>query len=176
MQYVSIKFSAANMNTAEPHHTAIVYNTPTIAPPYAAATITPTSSSSTNAINDESLQRWLSLLNDTDAARFYNDTRPYWPPPTEDLHAGTLRHDALETGLLCVAYVIVFVAGVLGNVLVIWIVMRTPQLRTTTNLFIVSLAAADLMVNCLCVPFTLVANLFKGSYGLPFPCGIPQSD
>lgn len=113
-----------------------------------------------------------SLLNETQTAiiQLYDDALPV---DEQLLTAWTLRHGPFETAVLCVAYAVVFVVGVLGNIAVIWIVMRTPQLRTTTNQFIVSLAAADLMVNCLCLPFTLVANLFKGTQTRPIlisPC------
>lgn len=111
-----------------------------------------------SAAGDQNLRRWISLLNDTQVAQFYNRTALFGEPLTP----WTLRHQAVETIVLCVAYVAIFVAGCVGNTAVIWLVMSTRQLRTTTNQFIVSLAAADLMVNCLCLPFTLVANLFKG--------------
>lgn len=118
-----------------------------------------------SAPGDANLRRWISMLNDTQAAQFRNRTRAEWPPiADEQLTPWTLRHDAAETSILCVAYAVVFLAGCIGNTAVIWLVMRTRQLRTTTNQFIVSLAAADLMVNCLCLPFTLVANLFKGMF------------
>lgn len=125
-------------------------------------TLAQSSAAALHDAGDTTLRRWLSLLNDTEAAQYYNDTRQYWPSSSEELTPWTFRHDWLESLLLCVAYLAVFMAGVLGNLVVIWIVRKTPQLRTTTNQFIVSLAAADLMVNCLCLPFTLVANLFKG--------------
>lgn len=55
-----------------------------------------------------------------------------------------------------------FVAGVFGNVAVFYIVKRTPRMRTLTNQFIANLAAADLLVIILCLPFTLAAVIFPG--------------
>lgn len=55
-----------------------------------------------------------------------------------------------------------FFVGVLGNLAVFIVVKRTPRMRTLTNQFIANLSIADLLVNVLCLPFTLAANLFPG--------------
>lgn len=60
------------------------------------------------------------------------------------------------------AYCIISVVGIVGNLAVFAVVTRSPQMRTLTNQFIANLAVADLLVNILCVPFTLVANLYPG--------------
>lgn len=52
--------------------------------------------------------------------------------------------------------------GVIGNVAVFIVVTKSPQMRTLTNKFIGNLAVADLFVNVVCVPFTLVSNLYPG--------------
>lgn len=52
--------------------------------------------------------------------------------------------------------------GVVGNVAVFIVVTKSPQMRTLTNKFIGNLAVADLLVNVVCVPFTLVSNLYPG--------------
>ncbi|KAJ8347098.1 hypothetical protein SKAU_G00284990 [Synaphobranchus kaupii] len=66
-----------------------------------------------------------------------NATGPYHP-------AG-----GLWLGLVIVAIILAIVAG---NTLVIVAITRTPQLQTTTNIFITSLAFADLIVGGLVVP------------------------
>lgn len=108
------------------------------------------------------LGRWLRLLNDSQAAAYYNQTAAYWPPADEPLGPWTLRHGVAATWALCLAYAAICVCGCVGNAAVVWLVGRTPALRTTTNRMVVSLAAADLMVNCFCLPFTLAGNVFKG--------------
>ncbi|XP_068083244.1 neuropeptide SIFamide receptor-like [Anabrus simplex] len=71
------------------------------------------------------------------------------------------RHSMPVTVFFCVAYTLVFVVGVIGNCFVVVVVYRSPRMRSPTNLFIVNLAFADLLVNVLCLPFTLVGNLMS---------------
>lgn len=56
---------------------------------------------------------------------------------------------------------IVNVMVVLGNVLVILAVYHTSKLRNVTNMFIVSLAVADLMVGLAVLPFSATWEVFK---------------
>ncbi|XP_054635222.1 neuropeptide Y receptor type 2 [Dunckerocampus dactyliophorus] len=62
--------------------------------------------------------------------------------------------------VLILAYSAIIVLGVTGNSLVIYVVYRFRTLRTVTNFFIVNLAVADLLVNMLCLPFTLAYTLY----------------
>ncbi|KAM9425669.1 neuropeptide Y receptor Y2, like [Pholidichthys leucotaenia] len=61
--------------------------------------------------------------------------------------------------VLILAYCTIILLGVLGNSLVIYVIYRFKTLRTVTNFFIANLAVADLLVNTLCLPFTLVYTL-----------------
>jgi hypothetical protein len=54
--------------------------------------------------------------------------------------------------LLIACHGLVFVAGLVGNVLVCAAVVRNPGMRTVTNYFIVNLAVADFMVLVFCLP------------------------
>ncbi|KMQ98057.1 octopamine receptor [Lasius niger] len=56
---------------------------------------------------------------------------------------------------------IVNVMVVVGNVLVILAVYCTSKLRNVTNMFIVSLAVADLMVGVAVLPFSATWEVFK---------------
>ncbi|XP_076066622.1 neuropeptide SIFamide receptor-like [Oratosquilla oratoria] len=70
------------------------------------------------------------------------------------------RH-AVGTGtILCLAYILVFTLGLVGNSFVIAVVFRSPRMRTVTNYFIVNLAVADVLVIVFCLPATLVANIY----------------
>ncbi len=61
------------------------------------------------------------------------------------------------------AYSIVFVLGLTGNGLVVSIVYRNPRMHNVTNYFIVNLAIADILVLLLCLPITLMSNLYSGT-------------
>lgn len=60
-----------------------------------------------------------------------------------------------------VVLAIVDVMVILGNVLVILAVYHTSKLRNVTNMFIVSLAVADLLVGVAVLPFSATWEVFK---------------
>ena len=53
-----------------------------------------------------------------------------------------------------VIFGLIVVLGLVGNALVIFVVLCNKQMRSTTNILIVSLAFADLIFIIMCVPFT----------------------
>ncbi|XP_061102895.1 neuropeptide Y receptor type 2 [Conger conger] len=61
--------------------------------------------------------------------------------------------------ILIIAYCTIILLGLIGNSLVIYVVYKFKTLRTVTNFFITNLAMADLLVNALCLPFTLLYTL-----------------
>ncbi|ODN00696.1 Neuropeptide FF receptor 2, partial [Orchesella cincta] len=71
----------------------------------------------------------------------------------------TLRHSRTVTLILIVAYILILIIGVVGNSLVVCVVLRSPRMRTVTNLFILNLAIADLLVVLFCLPPTLLSNI-----------------
>lgn len=52
--------------------------------------------------------------------------------------------------------VVMAVLAVLGNVLVCWAVCLNSNLQNVTNLFVVSLAVADIAVGLLAIPFAII--------------------
>lgn len=48
----------------------------------------------------------------------------------------------------------IFVAGLIGNALVVIVVAFNPLMRSTTNILIINLAISDLMFVVMCIPFT----------------------
>ncbi|GLV41218.1 SIFamide receptor [Carabus blaptoides fortunei] len=70
------------------------------------------------------------------------------------------RHSLAMTAVYCVAYLLVFAVGLVGNCFVIAVVFRSPRMRTVTNFFIVNLAVADILVIIFCLPATLMSNIF----------------
>ena len=57
-------------------------------------------------------------------------------------------------GLLILFYSVIFLLGVSGNSLVVYVVVRNRSMQTITNIFITNLAASDIMMCLLAVPFT----------------------
>ncbi|XP_037084316.1 RYamide receptor-like [Pollicipes pollicipes] len=55
-----------------------------------------------------------------------------------------------------VGYSILFVAGLTGNTLVCYVVFSATRMRTVTNILIANMAAGDLLIACLCMPFTFL--------------------
>lgn len=79
-------------------------------------------------------------------------------------HDSFYRHSVGMTVLYCVAYIVVFIVGLIGNCFVIAVVYRSPRMRTVTNFFIVNLAVADILVIVFCLPATLMSNIFVREY------------
>lgn len=52
-----------------------------------------------------------------------------------------------------VCYVIIFIVGVVGNILVCLVVCRQRKMKNVTNYFIFNLAVSDLFVLLICIPF-----------------------
>lgn len=71
----------------------------------------------------------------------------------------------MEPGKACLLSLLAAVdlMVILGNMLVIAAVFLSSKLRSVTNLFIVSLAVADLMVGITVLPFSAVWEVFEVS-------------
>lgn len=65
--------------------------------------------------------------------------------------------------IFCVIYTIIFVLGLLGNLLVCFVVIRNKAMQTVTNLFISNLALSDIFLCLFSVPFTPLYT-FRGSW------------
>ena len=68
----------------------------------------------------------------------------------------------LQTAII-VLYVIVITVGVVGNLLVILTIIRSPILQTRTNMFIINMALADIIICLVAAPITPV-TAFSGSW------------
>ena len=62
--------------------------------------------------------------------------------------------------LLILLYALTFLLGIVGNALVIYIFARNKHMRTVTNSFLVNLAVCDLLVVCLCMPFSVAMEAY----------------
>uniref|UniRef100_A0A493TTQ0 G-protein coupled receptors family 1 profile domain-containing protein n=1 Tax=Anas platyrhynchos platyrhynchos TaxID=8840 RepID=A0A493TTQ0_ANAPP len=75
--------------------------------------------------------------------------------------AGSPPHGPAATGLILLAVLAVLLATLVGNALVVAAVSTSRALRAPQNLFLVSLASADILVAILILPFSL-ANEVMG--------------
>ena len=66
-----------------------------------------------------------------------------------------------ETYVIPVVFAFIFVVGIAGNGTLIYIVFRNPSMRNTPNIFLVSLAAGDLLLILVSVPFTVSIYIFN---------------
>jgi 7 transmembrane receptor (rhodopsin family) len=80
----------------------------------------------------------------------------------DTLDNGTSNSDApfdenlekLISKVVFVLFGIIFIVGLIGNLLVVIVVLFNPLMRSTTNYLIINLAIADLLFVLLCIPFT----------------------
>ena len=63
-------------------------------------------------------------------------------------------HKPLLMGIFVVMYCVIFLLGVSGNALVVYVVVRNKTMQTITNIFITNLAVSDILMCLLAVPFT----------------------
>ena len=63
-------------------------------------------------------------------------------------------------------FAIISVAAIIGNILVIASVYRTPNLRTSTNYYYVNMAVSDLLCSVITWPLFLIENITTRSEGL----------
>ncbi|XP_068168069.1 neuropeptide FF receptor 1 like 2 [Antennarius striatus] len=72
------------------------------------------------------------------------------------------QHSLLVAASYILAYLIIFLLCVVGNILMCVIVVENRHMHTVINLFILNLAISDLLVGIFCIPTTLVDNLITG--------------
>jgi len=82
---------------------------------------------------------------------------------TDEAVNATATDDVMSSTWLRVLFVslygVVFVLGVSGNTLVVYVICRDKSLQTTTNVFIANLAVSDVVMCLLAVPFTPISGL-----------------
>ena len=85
---------------------------------------------------------------------------------SSDLFSSWYRYDIYTGGAITVVYSFVFIIGILGNLLVTLAVLKGDRemRQSVTNIFLVNLAAADLLVIITCLPFTLITHLIKRKF------------
>ena len=61
--------------------------------------------------------------------------------------------------VMILMYTTITVLAVGGNSIVVYIVLAYQRMRTVTNYFIVNLSLSDIIMSCICIPFTFIANM-----------------
>lgn len=93
-----------------------------------------------------------------------NSSRAPEPPPTHRnvTYVAFYLHEPAVAAVFTVSYLLIFLVCMVGNGVVCFIVLRSRNMRTVTNLFILNLAISDLLVGIFCMPTTLVDNIITG--------------
>jgi hypocretin (orexin) receptor 2 len=61
--------------------------------------------------------------------------------------------------IVIIVYSLTFIVGVVGNVLVCFAVWMNKDLRTITNIFMVNLSIADILILVFCLPSALLVDV-----------------
>ncbi|XP_030636585.1 neuropeptide FF receptor 2 [Chanos chanos] len=94
-----------------------------------------------------------------------NSTAESSPLPFPQLNVTYVEfylHEPYVAATFIVSYLLIFLVCMVGNGVVCFIVLRSKNMRTVTNLFILNLAISDLLVGIFCMPTTLVDNIITG--------------
>ena len=67
---------------------------------------------------------------------------------------------------MTLAYAIIFVISLVGNTLLIYLPLKIPHLKTTTNLLVANMAVADLMITFFAIPYCIM-YLYQQNIWIP---------
>lgn len=76
----------------------------------------------------------------------------------------------IEVELRICLYVAIFVLSVSGNALVALTIAQNRRMRTLTNVLLLNLSVADLLLTVFCMPFTLIPTLLQDFIFGPVVC------
>lgn len=93
---------------------------------------------------------------------FYNSSPESILPRNNITYVGFYLHPPSTAAIFIVSYLLIFLVCMVGNGVVCFIVLRSKNMRTVTNLFILNLAVSDLLVGIFCMPTTLLDNIITG--------------
>ena len=64
--------------------------------------------------------------------------------------------DTTTKATMTVAYSIIFPAALLGNIIVIYLVYKLPSMRHLTNMLLVNMCVANLLVTLFAMPYSVL--------------------
>lgn len=109
---------------------------------------------------NEGFENNLTQLNDN--WMLYNSSLESVIPRSNITYVGFYLHQPYTAAIFIVSYLLIFLVCMVGNGVVCFIVLRSKNMRTVTNLFILNLAVSDLLVGIFCMPTTLLDNIITG--------------
>ena len=92
------------------------------------------------------------LINTTAINKLTNNSELSYETDTNN-NSNDESNDMGLRNVLGTATLLVSVLTIIGNGSLLWVILKTSQLRTITNSFIVSLAISDLIIGLLVMPF-----------------------
>ncbi|CAG2115351.1 unnamed protein product [Medioppia subpectinata] len=111
------------------------------------------------------------LLNSTSSSDVTTSFSSVTAQKTNDSNDYHFKTNNVFEVVMYVMYTIIWLAAILGNGFIIYIVFRYKRMQTVTNLFILNLAVGDILMAALCIPFTFVSNLLLQYWPFgPFMC------
>lgn len=114
----------------------------------------------------------MDIISSTSEAQVSNPQMTLLVLEEEDFNSSTYQISPLSV-LYISTYSLISLVAIGGNLLILYLILRLPSMRTVTNLFILNLALGDLLMAVLCIPFTSASNLIFRSW--PFGsvlCGL----
>ena len=85
------------------------------------------------------------------------------PNVSKHTHSATPEPPLYIVVTTTVFYALIFLFGLIGNLLVIFVVAKNPDMKTSTNFFLVNLSVTDLLVILVCMPTALV-DIYSKEY------------
>lgn len=94
-------------------------------------------------------------FNGTPASLVFHKTTPHYRfLPYEELVEHSIDLNLSFRLVIYMLYILIFVVGIIGNLLVVFVVFRQQTMHSVTNIFIANLALSDILLCLFCVPFT----------------------
>lgn len=107
---------------------------------------------------------------DDDNWTYPNGSREHFAPRNNVTYVGYYLHQPGTAAVFVISYLLIFLVCMVGNGVVCFIVLRSKNMRTVTNLFILNLAISDLLVGIFCMPTTLLDNIITGRLSAGVVC------
>ncbi|XP_064162985.1 neuropeptide FF receptor 2-like [Anguilla rostrata] len=93
---------------------------------------------------------------------FQNTSQEYTYPQHNVTYVVFYLHKLSVAAVYIISYLLIFLVCMVGNGVVCFTILRSKNMRTVTNVFILNLAVSDLLVGIFCMPTTLVDNIITG--------------